>query len=172
MGIIVSLELVRKNEENIRRAQVVLESAPNYERLVTGGPVSAAAGEEFFDELPPGKTPDEKSNFIIQSDREDVGVAECIRGWRETGFAHIGLLLIDERFHGRGIGRAAMQEIERWIVSTWPETHTLRIGVIETNSGALEFWKKLGFEDTGERRDNGFLAPAAVMLRQLANTCL
>jgi RimJ/RimL family protein N-acetyltransferase len=165
----IVLELVVKSEQNVDRAQRILESAPAYAILVSGHGVSATVGEEFFDELPPGKTLDGKANFIVRFDDQDVGVIETVRGWRETGYAHIGLLLIDEKFHGRGVGRASMRALERWIGSTWPETHTLRIGVIETNLDALAFWQKLGFTDTGERRDNGFLAPAVVMLRSLVN---
>jgi RimJ/RimL family protein N-acetyltransferase len=164
----IALELVVKDQRNVDCAQRILESAPNYEMLVSGEGVSAAAGEEFFDELPPGKTHEDKANFIICLDDLDVGVIETLRGWREAGYAHIGLLLINERFHGRGIGRASMQALERWIASTWPETHTLRIGVIESNLAAIAFWHKLGFTDTGERRANGFLAPAVVMLKPLS----
>jgi RimJ/RimL family protein N-acetyltransferase len=153
----VALEPVIKNEKNILLAQRLLETAPNYERLVSGTVVSPSAGEEFFDDLPPGKTIDDKVTFIARSEEQDVGAIEVVRGWREAGYAHIGLLLIDERFHGRGVGSASMQALERWVGSTWPEAHTLRIGVIETNVAAFRFWQKLGFTDTGERRDNGFL---------------
>ncbi len=165
MGI--ALHVVHNSPEHVSRAQRILESAPNYERLVSGTEVSPNAGEEFFSDLPPGKTCDDKSTFIVLSDHEEVGLIECIRGWRESGYAHIGLLLIGERHQGVGIGAAAMHELERWIAAAWPETHTLRIGVIENNSAAFAFWKKVGFVDTGERRDNGFIAPAAVMLKSL-----
>jgi diamine N-acetyltransferase len=163
----ITLEAVSHTPENANRAQCILEAAPTYERLVSDKDVSPDAGEEFFTALPPGKTHDEKACFIIRCDNEDVGVIDCIRAWREVGFAHIGLLLIAESHQGRGIGAMAMRELEAWVTSAWPETHTLRIGVIENNLAAFAFWKKLGFVDTGERRDNGFVAPAAVLLKPL-----
>lgn len=163
----VTLETVSYTPENAARTQRVLEAAPEYERLVTGNDVAQNAGEEFLTELPPGKTHADKATFIVRCEGEDVGVIDCIRAWREVGFAHIGLLLIAEVHQGRGVGRMAMNALQEWLAANWSETHTLRIGVIENNVAAFAFWKKLGFVDTGERRDNGFVAPAAVLLKPL-----
>jgi RimJ/RimL family protein N-acetyltransferase len=163
----ITLEVVSHTPENANRAQCILEAAPRYERMVSAKEVSSDAGEEFLIALPPGKVSDDKATFIVRCNNEDVGVIDCIRAWREVGFAHIGLLLIAESHQGRGIGAMAVRELETWIAATWPETHTLRIGVIENNLAAFAFWNKLGFMDTGERRDNGFVAPAAVMLKRL-----
>ncbi|MGL5004998.1 MAG: GNAT family N-acetyltransferase, partial [Casimicrobium sp.] len=109
----ITLEPVSHTPENANRAQRILEAAPTYERLVSDKDVSPEAGEEFFTALPPGKTHDEKACFVICCDNEDVGVIDCIRAWREVGFAHIGLLLIAESHQGRGIGAIAMDELER-----------------------------------------------------------
>lgn len=163
----ITLEFVPHTLENARRAQRIFEAAPTYERLVSDKDVSPDAGEEFFTGLPPGRTLDDKACFIIRCDDVDVGVIDCIRGWREVGFAHIGLFLIAESHHGRGIGTTAMRELEVRLMRTWPEAHTLRIAVIENNLVAFAFWKKLGYVDTGERRDNGHVAPAAVLLKPL-----
>jgi RimJ/RimL family protein N-acetyltransferase len=78
--------------------------------------------------------------------------------------AVIGLLLIAEAWQRRGLGRA----FERLVVQTlgdWSEITTVRIAVIETNAGALAFWRKLGYRETGERRPASppFVADAIVL---------
>jgi uncharacterized protein len=80
-----------------------------------------------------------------------VGCADVIRGYPEEGTAFLGLLLIAEPFQGRGLGRAAYAEIER-VVSSWGICERLRLSVIRVNDDVVPFWRKLGFEPTGETK--------------------
>jgi len=63
-----------------------------------------------------------------------IGCADVIRGWPSADTAHIGLLLLTESYHGRGLGRRAYEAIEvqtrRWlrvsVIHPWVETSRLR----------------------------------------------
>jgi RimJ/RimL family protein N-acetyltransferase len=124
----------------------VLEAAPRYFELVTG--------------LPPGPA---------EADDAMIGCADVIRGYPTPDKAVIGLLLIAEPWQRKGIGRA----FERLVCRTfadWPEITTARIGVVASNPGALAFWRKLGYRETGERRaaQAPFVADTIVLERAVA----
>jgi len=51
----------------------------------------------------------------------------------------------------------------------WPEIERLRIGVVAVNEGALAFWRKLGYRETGEIKANPeFVREVVVLEKPLA----
>jgi RimJ/RimL family protein N-acetyltransferase len=80
-----------------------------------------------------------------------IGCADVLRGYPDRPRAVIGLLLLTEQWQRQGLGRAFARLVEQ-AIAAWPEIERLRIGVISTNPGALEFWHKLGYVKTGEVR--------------------
>ena len=86
---------------------------------------------------------------------------------RET--AVIGLLLLAEPWQRRGIGRAFATLVEQ-AIAAWPEILRLRLGVVESNPGALAFWRKLAYRETGEVKPAGpdFLRQVIVLEKPLA----
>ena len=67
----------------------------------------------------------------------------------------LGLLMIHRDYQRQGYGREIAEEFLHWAESrNWPE---IRIGVLEENTGALAFWRSLGFEqyDVKEKRMPG-----------------
>ena len=78
-----------------------------------------------------------------------IGCADVIRGYPVRESAVIGLLLLAESWQRRGLGRAFAALIERRVAS-WPEIERFRLGVVASNPGALVFWRKLGYRETGE----------------------
>ena len=129
--------------------QQVIEDAPRYAHLVTGVPPGAADAQSLYTVLPDGKTYDDKFVFGIYSDAAMVGCIDLIRGYPDPFTACIGLLLIAEQHEGKGIGRAAFEELERFIRS-WNTCTLLRLGIVRTNDRAFRFWTRLGFAPTGE----------------------
>ena len=128
--------------------QAVLEAAPDYFLRVTGGPPRAEA-QNLFTALPQGKTYDDKHVWGLYLGEVMIGCADVIRGYPRGDTAVIGLLLLAERWQGRGLGRAFAALVLR-AIAQWSEIATLRIGVAETNPRALAFWRALGFRETGE----------------------
>ena len=134
--------------------QRVLEAAPTYFQTVTGLPPGPAEAQSTFTALPAGKHYDDKRVWGLYAGNEMIGCADVIRGYPVRDKAVIGLLLLAERWQRRGFGRAFALLVEQ-MIAVWPEIATLRIGVVEQNVGALAFWRKLDYVETGEMKTAG-----------------
>lgn len=96
-----------------------------------------------------------------------IGCADLIRGYPTREKAVIGLLLLAEPWQRQGLGRAFALLIEQRIAA-WSEVTTLRLGVVKTNAGALAFWGKLGYRETGEVKSTSeFVADVIVLEKPL-----
>lgn len=148
--------------------QAVLEAAPRYFETITGLPPGAAEAQSTVTALPEGKGYDDKFVWALYEDDAMLGCADVIRGWNTREKAIIGLLLLAEQWQGRGLGRAFATLVEQRIAA-WPEITTLRLGVIATNVGALAFWRKLGYRETGEVKPSEppFVADIVVLEKPL-----
>jgi len=101
---------------------------------------------------------------------ELVGVADFVDSYPKQGEGCFGLLLLSERSHGRGLGKEAATLVEGWAL----RRHGVRrvtLGVELANEPAGRFWRRQGYEPTGERfmtsalgRDN----EAEVLVKVLA----
>ena len=148
--------------------QRVFESAPRYFDVVTRLPPGSAEAQSTFTALPPGKDYDDKRVWGLYTGDQMIGCADVIRGYPVREKAIIGLLLLAEPWQRRGLGRAFALLIEK-VIADWPEIATIRLGVVETNTGALAFWKKLGYVETGEakRTDTSHVADTIVLEKPL-----
>jgi diamine N-acetyltransferase len=144
--------------------QCVLEAAPAYFQSVTGRPPGGAEAQSTFTALPPGKDYDDKFVWGLYSGGAMIGCADVIRGYPVRQSAVIGLLLLAEDWQRRGLGRAFAALVEQKI-APWPEVERFRIGVVASNPGALVFWRKLGYRETGEVKPPGsdFVADVIVL---------
>ncbi len=130
--------------------QQVLEGAPGYSRRITGADPGPGDGAAVLNTLPPGVDHQDKFVFAVVCDGDVVGCADLVRGWPDPTTAHLGLLVITDVHAGRGLGRAAVEELQA-LARTWPEITTLRLAVVATNAVVLPFWTRTGFDDTGQR---------------------
>jgi GNAT superfamily N-acetyltransferase len=78
-----------------------------------------------------------------------VGVIDAFRDHPAPGDWWLGLLLLEPRERGQGLGRSVYHQFEAWAaaqgaITTW-------LSVVEQNQRAYDFWGRLGFEEV-ERR--------------------
>jgi len=156
----VHLRLITGTPDQMAELQRVLEAAPGYAMRATGLPVGAADAQSTVTMLPDGKGYDDKFVFGIHrgddSDAPMVGCIDVVRGWPDHETAMLGLLIVDERLHGQGIGRAAYRRLEAF-VATWPEIRRVRIGVLDLNAHvAMPFWLRMGFLPNGETKPHRY----------------
>ncbi len=165
---VLTLHLLTGQPAEMAALQCVLESAPAYFQSVTGALPSHAEAQSTFTALPPGKTYGDKFVWGLYSGDAMIGCADVIRGYPVRESAVIGLLLLAEDWQRRGLGRAFAALVERRIAS-WPEIARLRIGVVASNGGALAFWRKQGFSETGEVKPahSGFVREVIVLDKPL-----
>jgi RimJ/RimL family protein N-acetyltransferase len=147
----------------------VLEAAPKYFHIVSGVPPGRAEAQSTFSALPPDKAYDDKRVYGFYAGDEMIGCADVIRGYPVREKAVIGLLLLGEAWQRRGIGRSFAHDVEH-AIAAWPEIATLRIGVVARNVGAMAFWRKLGFAETGEIKQAGPSFASEVVVLEKALT--
>jgi len=147
----VSLRPLQGEPAEMAELQRVLEATPTYAQRITGVPPGRADAQSTYSILPEGKTYDDKFVFGIFLGGDMVGCADVIRGYPVPATAWLGLLLIAEPFQRRGIGRMAYREIEARM-RAWGTCDRVRLGVVGTNASVAAFWRRLGFEPTGEVR--------------------
>lgn len=134
-----------------RDVEAVITAAADYNLLIEGVAPSALHVDDFFTSLPPGSHPSDKFKLGFYDSNGIAGIAEVVRGWNAPHKAIIGLLLLTPSARGGGLGRFALETIET-LARSWAGVTTLRIAVIDNNSAAFAFWRRMGFIETGERR--------------------
>jgi len=161
----LTLRLLIGQPAEMAALQCVLEAAPEYFIRVTGAPPGRAEAQSTFTALPPNKTYEDKFVWGLYAGEAMIGCADVIRGYPVREKAVIGLLLLAQPWQRRGLGRAFAQLIEQ-AIGVWPEIERLRIGVVAVNEGALAFWRKLGYRETGEIKANPEFAGEVVVLEK------
>jgi len=149
VGEDVSIRLLEGEREEMSALQRVFEGTPTYFERVTGAPAAPADAQSTYTALPEGKDYKDKFVFGIFIGETMVGCIDLIRAFPDDQTAHIGLLLIDEAHQRRGVGAAALRQLESF-VRAWGTCSSLRAGVVGTNGEVLPFWLSEGFRRTGE----------------------
>jgi len=153
----LTLRLLTGRPAEMAGLQCVFEAAPDYFALVNGAPPGRAEAQSTFTALPPNKTYEDKFVWGLYAGEAMIGCADVIRGYPVREKAVIGLLLLAQPWQRRGLGRAFAQLVEQ------------AIGVVAVNEGALAFWRKLGYRETGEIKANPeFVREVVVLEKPLA----
>lgn len=69
--------------------------------------------------------------------------------WTAENVATMAKAWVDRRHRRRGIGQALAGAVQSWAATR--DVSTLEVQVTENNIAGIEFYKKLGFADTGRR---------------------
>ncbi len=162
------LPLNAKDPAHLSALQRVLEEAPTYSLNVSGAPQPPEAAREAFEALPEGFPATNKFVLGIFQSHQMIGCADILRGFPESTTAMIGLLLLSEKHQGKGLGAESFRAAES-LIRTWPEIRKIRIAVVLTNAQVLDFWKRCGFQETGNRRpyENGIVKSESVILEKM-----
>jgi predicted acetyltransferase len=167
MAATLRLERLTDTATHRQRVQRVLEAAPQYSLVCDGHLPQANAGDELFESAPPGHDQSGKSVYMIREGDVDIGVIDLYRRWNAPNKIILGLFLLIETVHRRGIGARAF-ELIRGQLATESEFDTLRVAVVQANTGAHPFWRAMGFIETGEIKPAGsFTSPIIIYERPL-----
>ena len=117
---------------------VNLKVADGQEKFVASNVMSIAQSKIYLTHLP----------FAVYADDEMVGFVLYGFDVEEERF-YLGRLMIDEKFQGKGYGRAAtLAVIER--LKQNEDCKEIYLSFIPENTGAEKLYKSIGFEPTGE----------------------
>lgn len=133
-----------KPEDNVI-LQKLYDDCKDFMLLTKGRPALSTAAIDEFEEVPEGKTKDDKYLFGLFSNSEKlVGVIEAIRHYPDDKTWWIGLLMLKPEYRRLGLGTSFFHAFEKWI-STHKALH-ISLLVIEANKPARKFWQDLGFQ--------------------------
>lgn len=131
--------------EHIEMLQTLFERCDDYAMIVEGEAVSPTAAQELFQEVPPGRSPRDKFMYgLLDRQGSIVGLLEGMRHYPDETIWWIGLLLLDPKVRGQGLGRRLVQSFQEYIRSK--QGTAIMLGVVEENRPAYHFWQGQGFE--------------------------
>jgi uncharacterized protein len=149
----MSLVLRPVTPDDVDALQELIESDPGYTERITGYPPGPADAQSLLMMRPEGLAEDAKLVLGGFVDDRLVAVVDLLRGFPNDHTAYIGLLEVHWNHQGTGLGKAAYEEVQRYVETSWPEIDTLRLAIVDTNARiATGFWQKVGFTATGEER--------------------
>ena len=97
-----------------------------------------------FTLLPPA------ASFLAYADDTPCGMANCFTLQDDSQTAEMTAFWVAPEQRGQGVGDALVAAIVNWAKSQG--VTTLQAWVVEDNTRALSFYKKLGFQNTKERQ--------------------
>lgn len=143
------MKLIPASEKMTPEIEHIFKHSPSYFRYISGQEATPEAAKDTLTELPPGCGYHQKFVFLIELQNQYIGVSDLVLRYPDNETAFLGLLLLNEDFQGKGMGRQAYQLHEQFAREN--NFHKIRLAVVETNP-VLDFWRKLGFQETGITR--------------------
>lgn len=159
-------KLKPESENDVNNLQKILMAAPGYHLLIEGSLPGIDYALESLQELPPGKSIEDKYFYGIKKSDNYIGCFDLVRDYPETKIAFIGLLLFIESEQNKSYGVQALQNIKN-MAGQWGCT-SLRLAVIENNHRALAFWKREGFVELYRKPSERYSRNAVFMGYDLA----
>lgn len=132
-------------EDHLKIVQDLCKRCTDYYELCERRPTPDSAAEEIFMELPPGKTLEDKYVIgIFNKENKLVGLIEGVENFPE-GSWYIGLMIIDPLYRNTGLGEQIFINFKNWVENS--NLTEIRVGVLDENEKAFNFWKKIGFQE-------------------------
>lgn len=125
------------------RAEELFAACPGYFERLHGGAHTAEDIRDLLEEKPPEVS--EKQTWIALLQGETAGVIDFLRDYPRPGTVYVGLLMVREDRQGQGLGAILFRELARL-----SQGEHFRLAVLEHNTAALAFWRRIGFVATGE----------------------
>ena len=124
--------------------QTLCERCSDFLELVEGKPPEKDAARDILTSLPPNKELKDKYVFGVHNEKSIlVAVIDLIQDYKVLGEWTLGLLMIDPKEQGNGLGRKIHEWIIEWISKKGGKN--LQIGVVEENFSGYAFWQKMGY---------------------------
>jgi ribosomal protein S18 acetylase RimI-like enzyme len=125
--------------------QTLYEKCLDYMLLVDGHPAGVNAGAEAFQDVPQGRSPDDKLILgILDRQGELVGLLDALQHYPDETTWWIGLLLFTPAARSQGLGERVVQGFAGYVQSNGGQA--IMLGVVEDNPRAYQFWQRMGFE--------------------------
>ncbi|OFZ19591.1 MAG: hypothetical protein A2Z20_06460 [Bdellovibrionales bacterium RBG_16_40_8] len=129
--------------------QSLFERSPSYFKKVDGSDVLHHFAKKEMQDKPKSCLPTYEKVFLLAFLKDKLfGVVDLHKDHPIIGTAYIGLLLVDDEFQEKGIGRSLYFATEKYAINNLNITRFL-LGVSELNE-VTGFWEKVGFSNNGK----------------------
>lgn len=125
--------------------------ASDYVRLETGQDPDMAYVEDTMTDVPPGVLPQQVWCWGHGANGALDGIATCLKGFYKPDDWYLGLLLLDPKARGAGLGERMARHV--MAQARADNAACLRVAVLDTNPRGRAFWQRLGFAH--EKPSNG-----------------
>jgi GNAT superfamily N-acetyltransferase len=136
----------RLDEKDTAAFQALCDACADYHVLIEGQPAGPDEASRQLQELPPGKSFEDKFFFGLFTPRPRlVGALELLRNFREPGEWYLGLLMFEPGVRGQGLGARVLRAAEDWArdQGAW----RMRLACAEQNEGGRRFWERQGYRE-------------------------
>ncbi|MCY6371154.1 GNAT family N-acetyltransferase [Clostridium ganghwense] len=135
--------------EKIKIIEELCEKCSDYYILHDGIVPSKEDTKEIFEAIPPNKNYKDKFVLgIFKDNKQLVGIIDIVKDFPVIGQWMLGLMLIDPKERGNGLGKMAHEALIQWATNLGAKS--FRIGVIEDNYKGIKFWSDLGYRKIKE----------------------
>lgn len=117
--------------------------AADYVVLETGLPPDDAFVDEIFYGVPPGMDPEAVIALGLYRGPVLDGVASIAFGWPEPADAYLGLMLLDPKVRGQGLGPVLLDA--SLAAARQRGATRMLLAVLDENPRARVFWERMGF---------------------------
>lgn len=137
---------------DISAVQALFVQAADYFELATGVPPGPDEAQRAFVAGPPSKSVEDK-RIIGVFDAHDrlIGVLDALVDFPDPGAWTMGLLLLDPRHRGMGLGRAVLAEYESWAAQCG--AHRLYTALVAHHRPGICFLEAAGYARRHEVKD-------------------
>jgi GNAT superfamily N-acetyltransferase len=124
-------------ENSIELALEIVNSNSPYNILENGNPLRSIkeVRSEFLNTI--------SDSFLITMKNKHIGIIDFLKNNPKDNHPWIGLLMIKADYHSLGYGKKAYVSFEDKLKKQ--KYNKVRIGVLQENLIAIDFWKSLGF---------------------------
>jgi len=133
------------NKSEVSQLQKFFEDSKDYFLLTEKREPSKDEAENFFNELPEGKTITDKLLLGIFEGGNLVGILDFIKDYPEKRQWYIGLFLITPKVRKKGLGSNIFRAVENELKKE--NVGSIVLSVESDNTKGISFWQKFGFTE-------------------------
>ncbi|MFC3077230.1 GNAT family N-acetyltransferase [Phenylobacterium terrae] len=142
-----SLASQQLGDPDIDELLAFMSTCSGFFELVKGYPPEREDAAQLIQDRPEGLSAARKLLIGLRRDGGLVGVLEVLQGYPDPKTWYLGLLLLDPKLRGGGLGAAVYAAMRRWAAAHG--ARRIQLVVQEQNPSALAFWRAMGFREIG-----------------------
>ena len=139
-------DIISIDESNINDVYCLCKSNKKYYEYLQEN-LTLDNVKKIMTDLPPNKDLSDKYLMGFCQNGELIAVLDLVDGYPQKDIAFIGLFLVDNNYHNRGVGRYIISNLLEFLQNN--KFISCELGVIEDTQEAIIFWEKMGFRRTG-----------------------